>query len=215
MKSTLKKIANIIPYLILLLAFILIVSVVTSVKKGETPTIFGRAVFLVVSPSMEDTIMVGDIIFSDTLTNEFHVGDIITFYADLDGNGTDETVTHRIVSITVDEGVSYYTTKGDNEATNPISDDFEIDITADRIIGKYTGKSGFIGKVYSAIYSGGLSLVFIVIILVFVIIGGMEIFNIIKIISQAKDEKALEEEKDKLVQIELERLRREQKEKEE
>ena len=215
MKNTLKKIANIIPYLILLIAFILIVSVVTSVKKGETPSIFGRAVFLVVTPSMEDTIMVGDIIFSDTNPESYNVGDIITFYADINGDGNDETITHRIVSISVEDDIPYYTTKGDNEDTNPLSNDFEIDFTEDRIIGKYTGKSGFIGKVYSAIYSGGISLVFIVIILVFVVIGGMEVFNIIKLLGKDKEDKALAEEKDKLVQIELERLRKELKEKEE
>jgi signal peptidase len=209
MKSTLKKVANIIPYLILLIAFILIVSVVSSIKKGETPTIFGKAVFLVVSPSMEDTIMVGDIIFVDTNPESYHVGDIISFYKPDDEN---IVITHRIIEIEEIDGVSYYTTQGDN---NFETLDWEIDFDEDQIVGKYTSKSGFIGKIYTAIYSGGISLVFIVIILVFVIIGIMEVFNIIKILSEAKEKKALEEEKDKLVQIELIRLRKEQKEKEE
>lgn len=209
MKKTLKKIANIIPYLILLIAFILIISVVTSIKKGETPTIFGRAVFLVVTPSMEDTIMVGDIIFVDTNPDNYHVGDIISF------NKPDEdnvVITHRIIEIEEVDGVKYYTTQGDN---NFESLDWEIDFTENQIIGKYTAKSGFIGKIYSAIYSGGISLVFIVIILVFVSIGVMEVISIVKTLSEAKQEKSLEEEKAELVKIELERLRKEQKEKEE
>jgi|LGOV01.1.fsa_nt_gb hypothetical protein len=43
----------------------------------------------------------------------------------------------------------------------------------------------------------------------------MEVFNIIKLLGKDKEDKALAEEKDKLVQIELERLRKELKEKEE
>jgi signal peptidase len=209
MKKTLKKIANIIPYLILLIAFILIISVVTSIKKGETPTIFGRAVFLVVTPSMEDTIMVGDIIFVDTNPEPYHVGDIISFNKPGEEN---VVITHRIIEIEEIDGVKYYTTQGDN---NFESLDWEIDFTENQIIGKYTSKSGFIGKIYSAIYSGGISLVFIVIILVFVSIGVMEVISIVKTLSEAKQEKSLEEEKAELVKIELERLRKEQKEKEE
>jgi len=209
MKSTLKKIANVIPYLILLIAFILIISVVTSIKKGETPTIFGKAIFLVVSPSMEDTIMVGDIIFVDTKTENYNVGDIISF------NKPDEdnlVITHRIIEIEDIDGIKYYTTQGDN---NFETLDWEIDFTEDQIIGKYASKSGFIGKIYSAIYSGGISLVFIVIIIVFVAIGVMEVISIVKVLSEAKEKKALEDEKERLVQIEVKRLRKEQKEKEE
>jgi signal peptidase len=209
MKKILKRVANIIPYLILLIAFILIISVVSSIKKGETPSIFGRAVFLVVTPSMEDTIMVGDIIFVDTDPEGYHVGDIISF------NKPDEdniVITHRIVEIEDIDGTKYYTTQGDN---NFESLDWEIDFEEDQIIGKYTSKSGFIGKIYSTIYSGGISLVFIVIILVFVTIGVMEVISIVKTLSEAKATKSLEEEKQELVQIELERLRKEQKEKEE
>lgn len=209
MKKTLKKIANTIPYLILLIAFILIISVTSSIKKGETPTVFGKAVFLVVSPSMEDAILVGDIIFVDTNPESYHVGDIITFNKPGEEN---IVITHRIIGIEEINGTKYYTTQGDN---NFESLDWEIGFGENQIIGKYSSKSGFIGKIYSAIYSGGMSLVFIIIIIVFVSIGVMEVISIIKTLSQAKQEKSLEEEKNKLVQIELERLRKEQKEKEE
>jgi len=209
MKNTVKKIANVIPYLIFLIAFILIISVVSSIKKGETPSILGKAIFLVVSPSMEDTIMVGDIIFVDIEPENYHVGDIISFYKPDEDN---IVITHRIIEIEDIDGIKYYTTQGDS---NYETLDWEIDFTEDQIIGTYTSKSGFIGKIYSAIYSGGISLVFIAIIFVFVAIGVMEIISIIKVLSEAKGKQALEDEKEKLVQIEVERLRKEQKEKEE
>lgn len=212
MKKALNKIANIIPYLILLVAFILIISVASSIRKGETPTIFGRAMFLVVTPSMEDTIMVGDIIIVNTNETEYHVGDIITFYADINNDGTDEAITHRIISINTDTDTTLYTTMGDN---NTLSNDWEIDFTDDIIIGKYVTKSGFLGSVYATLFGGGVNLIFLVIILVFITIGVMEVISIVKTVSMAKEKEAVKEEKERLIQIELEKLRNEQKKKEE
>lgn len=210
MKKILRKIADIIPYILLLISFILIIQVATALKKGETPTLFGRAIFLVVTPSMEDTINVGDMIFVNTNETEFHVGDIITFYADIDNNGKDEVVTHRIISVDTSTGVDLYTTRGDN---NTLSNNWETDFTDDIIIGKYVGKSGFIGNIYEYLFANGINLIFIVIILVFIIIGAMEVFNIANTIAKAREQKAIEE-RDKLVEEELERLRKEQEEKE-
>jgi len=215
MKTTLKKMLGMLPYIMLLVAFILIISLTVSLKKGQTPTILGRAFFLVVSPSMEDTINVGDVIFVKTNVEDYSIGDIITFKAtfdsNFDGQPEENDVTHRIIDITIINGVKYYTTKGDN---NSITEPWETNISSDQIIGKYIGKSGLIGTVYQFIFAKGLNLVFILVILVFLTIGGMEMFNIIKQVSMQK-EKALLEEKERLIQIELEKLRQQQKEKDE
>lgn len=216
MKKTLKSLANLIPYIILLIAFILIISLTVSLKKGETPSILGTAVFYIETDSMEDTIMTGDVIFVDTNYDHLMIGDIITFqtYADLDLNGVEEfvTITHRIVEMHEESGVTTYTTKGDKVGAS--SNTWEISITEDQIIGKYSSKSAFIGWIYTLIREGGINLLFGVVIIVFVIIGVMEVRTIICQISMAKRKEELEKEKQRLVEIELERLRKEMKEKE-
>ncbi len=207
MKKVLKKSLGIIPYLILLIAFILIISLTISLKKGETPTIIGKAIFLVVSPSMEDTIHVNDVIFVDTNVEHYSVGDIVTFKAYFDSNndGSSEwnDITHRIIDINIINGVEYYTTKGDN---NSFSESWETDFTSDLIIGKYIGKSALIGSAYKFIFTNGMNLIFIIIIVSFVAIGAMEIFEIVKQLSMQK-QKVILEEKERLIQEELARLR--------
>lgn len=213
MKKILKVILNTIPYLILLISFILIINVGVSVSKGESPTLFGKAIYYIQTGSMEDTIMTGDIIFVDTTVEEYHVGDIITFKADVNNDNELDffPYTHRIVKIDSTDGVKLYTTKGDNDSTNPISNDWEIDFTQDRIIGKYTNKSGFLGSIYTMVSQGGVSLIFIVIIIVFVAIGAMEVVNIVNAVNKQKKEKAKED----MIQEELERLRKDKSEEEE
>lgn len=221
MKNKLKKVMNIIPYLILLVSFVLLANVTISLSRGNTPTILGKGIFVVSTASMEETLMTGEVIFVDTGYEEYYEQEIITFHADINGDGTMEIVTHRIVDKYEEDGVIYYTTKGDNPLTNPTSNTWEIDITSDRIIGKYSSSSYSLTYLYSLIpneengYTFNKSIIFIVLIVVFIIVGGMEISNIVKLISKDKEEKALEEEKEKLVQEELARLRKEQKEKEE
>lgn len=207
MKKTLNKIFNLLPYLFLLISFILIIQVATSINNGKTPTLFGRAIFFVVSPSMEDTIMVGDMIFVDTKEDHFVVGDIITFRQP-DSNAI---ITHRIIEIEEIDGELYFTTQGDNNYT---SLDWEIGFGSEQIIGKYVGKSGFIGSVYNTLFSNGVNIIFIAVILVFLVIGGMELFNIINTLKQVKEKKLLEE-KEKMIQEELERLKAEKKKLEE
>ena len=94
------------------------------------PTIGGKVMSPVLTDSMEPTINKGDIILSrkldDSETRLLKVGDIITFKADLDGDGSPEINTHRIVEVNVDAaGFTSYKTKGDNPKApvdqNPVS----------------------------------------------------------------------------------------------
>jgi len=63
-------------------------------------------------------------------SNELKIGDIITFYSNtIDTGGY--TVTHRIVDIYKNNGVIYYTTKGDNN----MDKDAGL-ITIDNVVGK-------------------------------------------------------------------------------
>ena len=209
MSKILKNLFKFIPYIFLLVSFILIISLTYSIKNNQVPTIFGRAILRVTTGSMEPTLMVGDIIFVDTTVDpeELVEGQIIVFHVDFNNDGLDEVVVHYLDSTPEQNGTIYYRTHGENSPTDP----WELENSD--IIGLYMAKSPLIGQVYTLLFGNGLTTIFIIIISVFLVIGGMELFNIIKQYSLEK-EKLLLEEKEKMIQEELEKLRN-QEEKEE
>ena len=78
-------------------------------NPSKTPTFFGIKSFVIVSKSMEPTIMTGDAIFVKQIEEEnLKVDDIISFK---DGESVN---THRIVEIVENNGIKRYRTKGDN-----------------------------------------------------------------------------------------------------
>lgn len=200
------KILNFLPFLFLFLAIALIVQIVISLKNEKTPTIFGYGMFLVVSPSMEDVIMTGDLIFVNTATKDFNEEDIITFRQP----GEEQNIiTHQIIDIVETPTGRLYTTKGVN---NFESLDWEIGFSEDHIIGKYVGKSTFLGKVYQIVFSGSVNFIYAIVILVFLMIAIVEVTNIVKEVALHKN-RIIQESKEKMVQAELERLRKLKKEK--
>ena len=78
---------------------------------------------------MEPTIRTGDMIVGTELSTDekkaLKEGDIITFFVDLNGDGTKEINTHRIVKIEQAGEVYSFYTKGDN---NPTEDNYSIKI---------------------------------------------------------------------------------------
>lgn len=116
----------------ILVIIVLLTIGITSRIKGTAPQIFGRRFIIVTSGSMEPTFYTGSIIVVDTREGQTHeLDDVITFWT---ADDPDLHVTHRIVDITVDEGIRYYQTRGDNND----ADDFTL-ITDENIIGEYTG----------------------------------------------------------------------------
>lgn len=208
MKKIGSKILQILPFVFFTIAILLILQIVISIKSNKVPTIFGYGMFVVESPSMEDVIMTGDLIFVDTNADEFNVGDVISF------RRPDEQqiiITHKIVAIDIVSGENRYTTKGVN---NSLSNEWEIGFDEEQIIGKYTGKSAFLGDLYNLIFKeGGQNFIYAIVILVFMMIAILEVTNIVKEVTLHKH-KLLTEEKDKLVQIELEKLKEEANKKE-
>lgn len=68
---------------------------------NQTVKIFQFKPYVVVTESMEPVINVNDlIIVTNPNLDKLEVGDIVTFNADIDYNGTKEVVTHYIYSIT-------------------------------------------------------------------------------------------------------------------
>lgn len=201
MKKIAKKIFRYLPYGIIALAMIMMVNLGISLKNNEVPSVFNRAILHIKTGSMEDTIMTGDLIFINTNEKEFKEQDIISFRKP---DQPEIIITHRIVDITGD----LITTKGDN---NFSSESWEINFSKDLIVGKYVGKSGLLGSVYEVMFVNSLNVVFGLIILIFMLIGVIEMKNIIKLLSEKKQEE-YEQEKQKLIEAEKAKLKDEMKE---
>ena len=134
-KSTARKVLSIIGN-ILMWAFIVFSVVITifafsaQSNSDGIPTIAGKVMSPVLSPSMEPTIKKGDLIFTTKLADEekttLKVGEIITFKVDLDGDGKPEINTHRIAEVNGTGSFVSYKTKGDN---NAIEDNYTVSWT--------------------------------------------------------------------------------------
>ena len=190
-----KKIINIfidiVVVAILLFSLLILIMSLTSRSSG-VPNIFGVAPISVVSNSMEDTLMVNDLILceprTDDIYDDYKVGDIVTFNQEIEGEA--RLNTHRIVEVVEDNGITYYKTQGDNKDTNPVPDE-ELK-TATDIVAKYTGnKISGIGAFFSFIRTQlGF---FLVILLPMILFFVYEAVRVIMNIIAYNKEKAAEE----------------------
>jgi len=160
-----------------------------SLKNNEVPNIFNRAILYVKTPSMEDTIMAGDLIFINVKDTDYNEEDIISFRRP---DKPEIIITHRIESI----NGNLITTKGDNNLT---SESWEINFSDAFVIGTYVGKSRMLGSAYEVLFLNSLNLLFALITIVFLLIGIIETKNIIKLLSQKKLEE-IEKEKQQLIE---------------
>ena len=100
------------------------------INPNDVPDFFGFKSFVIISESMEPTIMKNDaIIVKKVEESELQKNDIISFQTG------DIINTHRIVDISRENGQTEYTTKGDNN----VREDKEK-VTYDKIEGKYVLK---------------------------------------------------------------------------
>ena len=205
MKKILLKIFNILPFVFVAMAMALIVHLGLSLKKEQIPSVFNRAILYVKTPSMEDSIMAGDIIFVNVGDFEYDEEDIISFRKP---DQQEVIITHRISRI--DPITGLITTKGDN---NLNSENWEINFSPDLIVGKYMGKSAVLGSVYEVLFVNSLNIVFLLMIIIFMLIGVFEIKNIVKLLT-LKKQAELEEEKQKMIEEEKRKLLEEMKDKE-
>ena len=115
MKGKMKVIKKVITVLGLILFIIIMTIGITIVYKSYSepnriPSVFGWKPFIVLSGSMEDTIMPGDLILTKEIDAlELKEGDVISFRTN-----KYTVITHRIINIVDEEGERKYYTKGDN-----------------------------------------------------------------------------------------------------
>ena len=157
-KGTVKKVLGIIGNTLIWIFVVFAVVVTVLAFAAQTsaeriPSLGGKVILTVQSPSMEPTIMQGDIIIGRMLTSEEQlsrkVGDIVTFVSDIGGQTV--TKTHRIVGILPGDGAfdgqTRYVTQGDNKETNPTADP---PVVAGNVISIYEGtRIPFIGNILS------------------------------------------------------------------
>jgi signal peptidase len=141
-KSGLKKLGHGIGLAIcVFLSLIIIINVTMIVKSylhaDKVPDFMGYKPFIVLSGSMEPTILTGDIVLTKTIAAEdIAENDIITFRVD-----QDVAVTHRVTEVVEEDGKISFLTKGDAN----VGDD-AVAVTPDMLEGKYLGRVGGLGN---------------------------------------------------------------------
>ena len=124
---------------LLIINFILVIQ--GAINPDKVPGIFGFKPMMVMTESMEDYILAGDVIVIKEIDPTTLVeGDVITFFDPL-GNGS-TTVTHRIIDVVEDETGLWFQTQGDNNNTP----DREL-VSSDAVIGIYVFRIPYIANV--------------------------------------------------------------------
>lgn len=184
---------------------------VTTVDKQER-SLFGYRMFVVLSDSMKDTFVAGDLVVSrETNPEDLKPGDIISFLS-ADENSAGEIVTHKIREVTVDEDGApafrtYGTTTGaDDEALVPFN----------FVLGQYRFRIPGAGRFFEFIKTPAG---YVAVILVpFLLIIALQCVNFVKLFrryrAERRAETEAEREEHKKALEELERLRAELKKRE-
>lgn len=180
-KSVLKKIANVLLTVVIILLAVVIAFTIFVRITGNTPTLFGYSILRVSTGSMEPELMVGDVILTKEVddVNSLAVGDVITYKGTI-GEYADMLITHQIVKAPYEEnGTTYVVTKG---IANEIEDK---PVPVDRITSKLVCKIPFLDALYSFFLTPwGLLSAVALIILAF----AGEFWNIYKLSRSEKEE---------------------------
>lgn len=204
-QNNVKKIFGYIFSIISLICCILItVEVISASNEARPPKIFGYSVSYVPTPSMEPYIMAGDyVLFKETTFSECGYNDVIVYRSE-----SGMYIIHRIEE--VHDG--YFIVKGDN---NVLPDDEHV--TPEKVYAKYVTTIEAL-----SIFSGGISknAIFFILIIIFIILIGMQIASIVikektdEINKETETEKKLllERMRNEILQEELEKLRKQQRE---
>jgi len=129
---------------------------IQSRSSGETPSLAGYQMYIVLSGSMNPAFNVGSVVFVREINPEqLTQGDIITFRSHA---GSESLTTHRVVSVNHDEGNLSFVTRGDANSVNDPSP-----VLAENIIGRVAGSIPLLGHLLSFIQTrqGLILLIFI------------------------------------------------------
>lgn len=173
--------------LLILIAIVLVYYFITTRIMAKKDTSYRPAfvLYTIISPSMEKTLNIYDVIVNVKVKDEnsIKVGDIITFIS-TSTSSKGMTVTHRVIEIKEDEnGNKLFKTKGDNN-TSPDPKP----ATFDNIIGKVLFKIPQLGRLQSILVTKTGWLI-LVVVPAFIII----LYDILKLLRIHGAEKSIEE----------------------
>lgn len=178
-KKIIKTVGNIFFIITFLFIFVTAIFSVLAKISGQTPSFAGYQIYNVLGGSMEPAIKKGSVVVLKQVNPEsLLIDDVITFKNINDSN---ELITHRIVSINNENGLSFIT-RGD---ANDVND--SLPVIADDIVGKTNFSIPIIGYLFNFIQSK-LGLVTLIIIPGVLIII-LEALNLFKYISQQRKTK--------------------------
>ncbi|WP_295153381.1 signal peptidase I [uncultured Ruminococcus sp.] len=133
MKKVLKITANVLVWIILILALLVTILVFSSGRNNGIANLLGFIPMTVESDSMKPTFAKDDLIICKEIDDVYSLqkGDVITFWTIIDGQKVKNT--HRIVEINNAENSISFITRGDNNSL-----DDTIPVYNGDIIGKWT-----------------------------------------------------------------------------
>ena len=133
MKKVLRVTANVLAWIVLIIAFLVTIIVFSSGRNNGVANIFGFIPMTVESDSMKPTFSTNDLIICKEVDdiNSLKQGDVITFWTVIDGRRVKNT--HRIVEIEDNNGSKSFITRGDNNQVNDTTPAYAGDL-----IGKWT-----------------------------------------------------------------------------
>lgn len=116
-KKAFGKIGGALATVLIIIEIFAILFLVIGKIGGNTPVLFGHQMYIIVSPSMEPEISVGDVIISEKYKGgELEVGQVVTYYGTR-GDVAGKMITHEIVEIDGDRIVTQGVANTDPDPT--------------------------------------------------------------------------------------------------
>ena len=151
-------------------------------RSNRIPVFFGYSFSIVMTPSMEPDIMVGELLIVKTFDIEdVEEGDVVVFTG-LSGNIAGERIVHRVVEKGTDEDGVYLITQGVN---NPVPDADKV--RRSNFVGISAGHSLFLGKAVTFLFRAE-SILFILLLAILTVIMVKQIKGIAAAVKEDKDE---------------------------
>lgn len=127
-----------------LIALLILIMILTLVMRisGNKINILGINIYYIVTPSMEPTLKVGDMILSVNVKDysKLEVHDVITYKGEV-GSYKGKLITHEIIDIEEKEGKYTFTTKGtNNQDPDPL-------VSEEQVVAKMLFEIPFLGKI--------------------------------------------------------------------
>ena len=182
MKKAFKMIWSILKNTLLVVLVLFTILLLTMKIMGDRPTLFGYNLYYIVSPSMEPSLEVGDIILSKEVKDPstLQVHDVITYKGEV-GSFSGKLVTHELIEIKEhSDGSLSFLTKGTKEGAI-----VDPEIRSDQVVSKMIFEIPLLGKIMQLLSNQIVFFIFVIIPLVVCLF--IEIVHLINVI-RGKDE---------------------------